>query len=549
MTEWLLSGHNTQESMTVAQPLTASAIATNMDIAVSWPMEALADKATQLDPALSPVQLLRGWAYINITYSALNAGKVIPFDSEAVGVPSELVIAQAKPSKRQLLLLPLRVRKLYRWVSNFYRTELPGFAEERNRHYWDLRAELDPSMELFWPLFAPDFVDRLEIVARAHGVVSILATVVDSILRQQAPELIELFAGRQTTTSLIGQRIWDLRQIAKQCGPSVCDPLHDGVAELAAYDAIPEAAPLVESVRKFLSDYGHRGFRHELDFASERMADHADHVLLSIGGQLNKQQSPQERAQIARKNAEAALLKINPLQRTIMKKLLNWGQQLIAWREASKSYISLTHALYGLVARRFSQHFYPDAAVDDTLMYYMFDEFCAFGQSQGRQRVSDEVLLRRQADFELHRTQSAPPELIYYNPDTHLWRPALETEAQEALDQAPTHYRGIPASVGIGSVEGLALVTNDPLVAARRLLEIDEPVILVTRLTDPAWSSLFAGLAGVVTELGGLVSHATIVARENGLPAVVGIPGITKWVRDGQRLHLDTVKGVVEVLG
>ena len=70
----------------------------------------------------------------------------------------------------------------------------------------------------------------------------------------------------------------------------------------------------------------------------------------------------------------------------------------------------------------------------------------------------------------------------------------------------------------------------------------------VTRLTDPAWSSLFRRLSAVVTELGGVVSHAAIVARENGLPAVVGVPEVTRWVRDGQRLRVDGATGAVNIV-
>jgi pyruvate,water dikinase len=97
-------------------------------------------------------------------------------------------------------------------------------------------------------------------------------------------------------------------------------------------------------------------------------------------------------------------------------------------------------------------------------------------------------------------------------------------------------------------VEGLALVTNDPVEAGRRLLELQGPVVLVTRLTDPAWSSLFGRLTAVVTELGGLISHAAIVVRENGLPAVVGVAEVTHYVRNGQRLQVNGATGIVHIL-
>ncbi len=159
-----------------------------------------------------------------------------------------------------------------------------------------------------------------------------------------------------------------------------------------------------------------------------------------------------------------------------------------------------------------------------------------------------DILERRRAEYELHRNQPPPPELIWYNPETGYWRPAGEAEKVTPAGLV-THFQGIPASPGEGPVEGIALVTNDPLEAGRRLLRMEGPVILVTRLTDPAWSGLFRRLSGVVTELGGVISHAAIVARENGLPAVVGVAGVTRHIRDGQRLRLDGRSGIVEVLG
>ncbi|HIE39389.1 MAG TPA: hypothetical protein EYH30_10190 [Anaerolineales bacterium] len=181
------------------------------------------------------------------------------------------------------------------------------------------------------------------------------------------------------------------------------------------------------------------------------------------------------------------------------------------------------------------------------MMFYTLEEFLAFVHSRGEERVDQGTLNRRRAQFELYQTQPPPPELIWYNPLTRHWRPALEQE-EEALAAGHARLQGIAASAGSGPSEGIAVVTNDPLDAARRLLEMEGPVVLVTRLTDPAWSSLFRRLSAVVTELGGVISHAAIVARENGLPAVVGVPEATHRVRDGQWLRVDGTTGTVEVL-
>lgn len=68
----------------------------------------------------------------------------------------------------------------------------------------------------------------------------------------------------------------------------------------------------------------------------------------------------------------------------------------------------------------------------------------------------------------------------------------------------------------------------------------------VCRATDPAWTPLFAQAAGIVTETGGLLSHAAIVARELGIPAVLSVPDATTRYPDGTRLTLDGSTGHIE---
>lgn len=546
MTEWLLSGQNTQESMTIARPLTATAVEANLNISVGWTLEELAGNTSDFDATLAPCAVVQGWTFLNISHFTRNAARVVPFDVASVGVPQELAPEMAKAPLGRSLRMPWRFYQLYKWADKFYKTQLPGFAEDTHRVYWEVREAGDFDPALIWPIFEEGFAERLITDARAHGVASTLVTVLDGVIRQKAPALIDLFAGQSTATSLIGQGIWELSQTAERCGPVVVQQLWDGVTDLDAYAALPSAAPFVEEVQAFLRRYGHRGFRYELDFAAERLADHPAHTMMAIANQLRKHQSPHARAEKARQRGQAALAAMNSLQRGIWTRVLRWGQNLIAWREASKSYTALHHALYGLVARQLSEKFYPDA--DEPLLWYTtFEEFLAFGRSRGRQRIAVEVLENRRAEFERQFSQQPLPDLIWFNPETRHWRPALAERAETGAS-APTHYQGIPACGGAGPVEGIALVTNDPLDAGRRLLELGENVILVTRLTDPAWSSLFARLSGVITELGGVISHASIVARENGLPAVVGVADITTAVRNGQRLRLDGVTGEIEVL-
>jgi rifampicin phosphotransferase len=101
---------------------------------------------------------------------------------------------------------------------------------------------------------------------------------------------------------------------------------------------------------------------------------------------------------------------------------------------------------------------------------------------------------------------------------------------------------GIPVSSGI--IEGRARV----IVKMEDANDIGEGDILVTTFTDPSWTPLFVSVKGLVTEVGGLMTHGSVIAREYGLPAVVGVENATKLIKDGQRIRVNGTEGYVELL-
>ena len=100
---------------------------------------------------------------------------------------------------------------------------------------------------------------------------------------------------------------------------------------------------------------------------------------------------------------------------------------------------------------------------------------------------------------------------------------------------------GLPVSAG--TIEGRARVILDVAEA-----ELEPGDILVTAYTDPSWSPLFVAINGLVTEVGGLMTHGAVIAREYGLPAVVGVEQATRLIRDGQRIRVHGTDGYVEIL-
>lgn len=100
---------------------------------------------------------------------------------------------------------------------------------------------------------------------------------------------------------------------------------------------------------------------------------------------------------------------------------------------------------------------------------------------------------------------------------------------------------GLPVSAGI--VEGRARVILNMEEA-----DLEEGDILVTTFTDPSWTPLFVSIKGLVTEVGGLMTHGAVIAREYGLPAVVGIDNAARLIKDGQRIRINGTDGYVEIL-
>jgi len=107
---------------------------------------------------------------------------------------------------------------------------------------------------------------------------------------------------------------------------------------------------------------------------------------------------------------------------------------------------------------------------------------------------------------------------------------------------AGSKIKGLPAQNGI--VEGRACVLTD----ISEINQIQNGDILITYATDIAWSPVFPILGGLVTELGGLISHGAVVAREYGLPCIIGAKNATNCFKTGDKIYLDANSGFVTKL-
>ncbi|MHB1872085.1 MAG: PEP-utilizing enzyme [Steroidobacteraceae bacterium] len=161
------------------------------------------------------------------------------------------------------------------------------------------------------------------------------------------------------------------------------------------------------------------------------------------------------------------------------------------------------------------------------------------------------LIAERRAAIEQWARHETPPALgpvpdVIDDPAiVMLWgitRESLDTWLKADSDDAGNEIRGFAASSGI--VEGTARVVK----SVQEIGRLQEGDILVCQITNPTWAPIFQKIAGAVSDIGGSMSHAAIVAREFGLPAVVGTGTATSRIRDGQRVRVDGGRGVVTLL-
>ncbi|MEO8335256.1 MAG: rifamycin-inactivating phosphotransferase [bacterium] len=169
-------------------------------------------------------------------------------------------------------------------------------------------------------------------------------------------------------------------------------------------------------------------------------------------------------------------------------------------------------------------------------------------------RESEDIFyLRFQELQEVVRTNEAKEDLIRERKDAYrsyqaLTPPRVLTSDGESLsgtyrrDDLPAGaLLGLPVSAG--TIEGRARVILDMAQA-----DLEPGDILVTAYTDPSWTALFVAIKGLVTEVGGLMTHGAVIAREYGLPAVVGVERATRLIQDGQRIRVNGTDGYVEIM-
>ncbi|HTN92662.1 MAG TPA: PEP-utilizing enzyme, partial [Sorangium sp.] len=298
---------------------------------------------------------------------------------------------------------------------------------------------------------------------------------------------------------------------------------------------LPEG-PARDALTRFLDAYGDRAVR-EAELATPRWREDPSPVIAMLVASLRGAPGDPERA-LARARAladrEMAMLetRLPRVELALLRALVGRAQRYVRLRERMRTWVTRVLGMLRKVALDIDRRLRRiEPSLSPGSVFFCTYEELVTALSSGRADVGHVVRLRR-AEHLRDAARPDPPPAFIGRPPPVVLPPA-----------AGVRLLGLPASPGV--VEGRARVL-DPGASALDAVEPGE--VLVARTTDIGLSPLFLVAAAVVTELGGPMSHASIVAREYGIPAVVNVPGVTLAIKTGDRLRIDGDRGMVERL-
>ncbi|MBT2700417.1 phosphoenolpyruvate synthase [Bacillus sp. ISL-40] len=166
----------------------------------------------------------------------------------------------------------------------------------------------------------------------------------------------------------------------------------------------------------------------------------------------------------------------------------------------------------------------------EDIYFLTFEEL---GEVVRTYKLDYQIISKRKDEYKLYE-KLTPPRVITSDGEIIAGEYKRENLPAEAIV-------GLPVSSGV--IEGRARV-----ILKMEDADLEDGDILVTSFTDPSWTPLFVSIKGLVSEVGGLMTHGAVIAREYGLPAVVGVENATKLIRDGQRIRVHGTEGYIEIL-
>ncbi|MEJ2598635.1 MAG: PEP-utilizing enzyme, partial [Anaerolineales bacterium] len=286
---------------------------------------------------------------------------------------------------------------------------------------------------------------------------------------------------------------------------------------------------------------------YDMDFSKPLPMDEPDLLLDSLRLFISGEgKNPYERQQAYANRREAAVASTRAhlrwIKRWAFEKSLNWAQSQAPLREDGIAEIGLAFPLLRRMLRELGCRFVESGAIlhADDIYWLEADEVnTAVAALEHGETIESKVeaIQERKALWQMRKRLSPPPQL----PPGKKYL-GMDFEAILAMSSDSPQgntIQGVAASPG--EVTGIACVLHGP----EDFDQMQAGGILVASITTPAWTPLFSMASAIVTDIGGPLSHGSIVAREYGIPAVLGTGIATRLIQSGQEITVDGNAGVV----
>lgn len=214
------------------------------------------------------------------------------------------------------------------------------------------------------------------------------------------------------------------------------------------------------------------------------------------------------------------------------KRMIDLLRNLIGYREYPKYGMVNRYFVYKQALLKEAEQLIQAGVIheQEDIYYLTFEELHEVVRTN---KLDYQIIGKRKDEYKLYE-KLTPPRVITSDGEIIAGEYKRENLPAEAI---------VGLAVSSGVIEGRARVILNMEEA-----DLEDGDILVTSFTDPSWTPLFVSIKGLVTEVGGLMTHGAVIAREYGLPAVVGVENATKLIKDGQRIRVHGTEGYIEIL-
>ncbi|MBO9129392.1 phosphoenolpyruvate synthase [Bacillus sp. 165] len=327
----------------------------------------------------------------------------------------------------------------------------------------------------------------------------------------------------------------DLPEVEQYLKHATDSTFYQGLANVSGGEMFLQAFDL------FIAQYGMR-CPGEIDITKPRWREAPMQLIPAILGHMRSVKENEHREKFAQGEREAHeaaerilyQVRYNPIKKKLLKRLITVFRGLGGLREHHKYLFICALDECKKVIMDEAEELVKKGVFEqaEDVYFLTLDELISLVQGTYTENVTQSVIQRKE-------------QYGYYQT---LQPPRVVTSEGESITGAPRKgkfpegaFIGSPVSAGV--MEGIARVILSPEKA-----HLNKGEILVAPHTDPGWTPLFQSARALVTEVGGLMTHGSVVAREYGIPAVVGVDGATERIKDGQMIRVDGNQGFVEII-